>query len=384
MRGRVLRTVRWRSARVTGFVLPPLRMVRELRRATRRPVSSIVGDFVWAKVRLGVRPRQFVASRMWDAPRERWRDFVSDAEIASFFAATIDPQDRLLIRDKAAFADADRQRGMPWLPTLAVVNRHENPPIDAAEVVSEKHALVSTLERLATGGAVFLKPSCGKRGRGAYRYATGGFALDEDGSEVALDVLADSVFAYRHPSGAYGYIVQRALEPHPSIVELTGVSVLATVRVVTAVRDGTVHVLQFALKVPAPGRITDNFQGGMTGTLLAGVDQDSGRVRDLVGILNPKNRLVCERTVTHPATSKRIGGRELPAWSEALELARRSALLHPRTATLGWDIALTPTGWKFLDVNAMWSPSVSQATTGQGLRLVLERLFPEHWSATSS
>jgi hypothetical protein len=129
--------------------------------------------------------------------------------------------------------------------------------------------------------------------------------------------------------------------------------------------------------------VTDNVQGGVTGTMVAGVDPESGRLLDLVGIVRPGNRLVREHTAIHPVTGRRIGGRELPAWRDVLDLARRAALLHARTATLGWDLGLTPSGWVFLDVNAMWGPAGSQVCTGEGMKPVLARLFPEHWPSDS-
>ena len=358
-------------------------MIRELRFAANRSSFVVGADLMSAWLRDGIHPRTFVANLLWDVPVDRRHEFILGTEIDSFFAATIDSQDRLLIRDKAAFSDHDRRQGMPWLPTLAVVNRHEGGAIDGAAVVDEKRALVATLDRLADGYDVFLKPACGKHGRGVYRYARGGPARGADGREVSLRDLVERTFAYQHPAGDYGYVVQRALDPHPDMVELTGVAVLATVRVVTAVCDGATHILQFLLKVPAPGRVTDNVQGGVTGTMVAGVDPESGRLLDLVGIVRPGNRLVREHTAIHPVTGRRIGGRELPAWRDVLDLARRAALLHARTATLGWDIALTSSGCVFLDVNAMWSASGSQACTGEGLRPTLARIFPELWPPAS-
>jgi hypothetical protein len=355
-------------------------MIREIRLATNRSFAAVGVDLLAAWLRKGIHPRSFVGNLMWEVPVDRRHEFMVSKEIDSFFAATIDSGDRLLIRDKAAFADHARRRGMPWLPTLAIVNRHEGVPIDDAAVIDEKSDLVPALDRLADGHDVFLKPACGKQGRGVYRYARGGRTRDADGDEVALPDLVEHVFAYRHPDGAFGYVVQRALDPHPDIVELTGVDILATVRVVTAVRDGATHILQFLLKIPAPGHVTDNVLDGLRGTTVTGIDPLSGKLLDLVGILHPGNRFVRERSGVHPVTGRRIGGRELPAWRSVLDLARRAALLHPRTATLGWDVGLTPSGWVILDVNAMWSPAGSQVCTGEGMKPALARLFPEHFT----
>jgi hypothetical protein len=377
---RLARAFRWRVSRVRERVPPLLRMIREIRLATNRSFVAVGADLLSAWHREGIHPRTFVGNLMWEVPVDRRHEFLVGMEIDSFFAATIDSEDRLLIRDKAAFADHARRRGMPWLPTLAIVNRHEGAPIDGAAIVDEKSVLVPTLDRLAESHDVFLKPACGKQGRGVYRYARGGQTRDADGDEVTLPDLVEHVFAYRHPDGDFGYIVQRALDPHPDMIALTGVDVLATVRVVTGVRDGATHVLQFLLKIPAPGRVTDNVHGGLTGTMVAGVDPASGTLLDLVGILRPGNRFVRERAGVHPATGCQIGGRELPAWKELLDLARHAALLHPRTATLGWDVGLTPSGWVFLDVNAKWGPAGSQVCNGEGMKPALGRLFPEHFT----
>jgi len=377
---RAARAFRWRANRVRERVPPLLPIIREIRLATNRRFAVVGADLLSAWLREGIHPRAFVGNLMWEVPVERRHEFVSGTEIDRFFAATIDSEDRLLVRDKAAFADHARRRGMPWLPTLAIVNRHEGTPVDAASILDEKRDLVLALDRLADDHDVFLKPSCGKQGRGVYRYARGGRTRDADGDEVALHDLVEQIFAYRHPDGDFGYVVQRALDPHPDVVALTGVDVLATVRVVTAVRDGATHILQFLLKIPAPGRVTDNVHGGLTGTMVAGVDPASGTLLDLVGILRPGNRFVRERTGVHPVTGRRIGGRELPDWRNVLDLARRAALLHPRTATLGWDVGLTPSGWVFLDVNAKWGPAGSQVCTGEGMKPALALLFPDHFT----
>jgi hypothetical protein len=356
-------------------------MIREISTATKRSTAAVAADLLSAWLRNGIHPRSFVGNLMWEVPVERRPEFVVGTEIERFFAATIDVADRLLIRDKAAFSDHARRRGMPWLPTLAIVNRREDPPIDGAVIVDRPSDLVATLDRLADGHDVFLKPSCGKQGRGVYRYARGGRTRNADGDEVALRDFVEMVFAYRHPDGDFGYVVQRALDPHPDMIELTEIDVLATMRVVTAVRDGETHILQFLLKIPAPGRVTDNVRGGTTGTMIAGVNPATGALLDLVGILRPGNRFVRERTAVHPVTGRRIGGRELPAWRNVLDLARRAALLHPRTATLGWDVGLTPDGWVFLDVNAMWGTAGPSVRTGEAMKTTLARLFPEHFTA---
>ena len=375
---RIRRAFARRIRRARGNLPPLVRTAREIHRATGVGTLAAAADLLSAW-RSGLPPRFYVANLMWSVPPARRADFLSGASMDPFFDATIDEDDRLLIRDKVAFADCARRQGMPWLATLAVVNRNEGPPVDGAEIIGDKSRFVEALARLSASRDVFLKPSCGKQGRGVYRCAAGGNVRGGDGETVALSEMVERVFAYRHPDGDFGYVVQDALDAHPDMIELTGISVLTTARVVTAVRDGDVRILQFLVKIPAPGRITDNVHGGVTGTMVAGVDPESGKLRDMVGILRPENRIVRERTAVHPVTGRHIGGRELPQWKELLDLARRAALHHPRTATIGWDIGLARSGWVFLDVNARWGPTGSQVCTGEGLRPALRKIFPEHW-----
>ena len=133
------------------------------------------------------------------------------------------------------------------------------------------------------------------------------------------------------------------------------------------------------IKVPAAGRLTNNFLGGRTGSFLSNLDLATGELGELVGIVRPSHRYVVERTAVHPATGRRLRGRTLPGWREAIELATRGARLHPRTATIGWDLSPGPAGWRVLEANTSWGPGGAQAASGRGLRPQLARLFPEHW-----
>lgn len=316
---------------------------------------------------------------LWDVPRSRWCDFVVGAELNPFLDATLDAEDRRLSRDKAAVAARDAALGLPWLPTLAVVNRREGAKIDGAVAIEDPDALWPTLRSLGRDRDLVLKPSCGRQGTGFFHVSIDGRVRDGAGDDCTPTDLARWIFSYTHRLGAYGYLVQEALRPHPDMVALTGVDELSTVRVVTALSNGVVDFVEIFLKVPAPGRLTDNFRYGSLGTMLAGVEPQSGRLTALVGLLNPANRYVLERCAVHPATGRHIEGKTIPFWGEAVEIARRAALAHPRTATLGWDLALTPDGWVVLDFNPIWGPTGGEACTREGIRPILARMFPGAW-----
>jgi hypothetical protein len=379
LRARVQRFVAARARRLRAAVPPVLTIAREVSRVTGKSTIGVLADFRSAWREHGISPSRYASFMIWDVPRAARGGFIGSVELDPFHSATTNDRDHAVLFDKAAFGEHARRHGLPCVPTLAVVNRREGADAGAVLRVDDPSRLPGVLERLTEQGAVFLKPAVGKQGIGAFSVASGGRARDGDGSEVSLADLVESVFAYRHPAGAFGYVVQPFLVSHPAMISLTGSPGLTTLRVITAVVGGEALVLRAFLKLTAPGRMTNNFQGGSSGTLLTNVDIESGRLGDLVGILRPENRFVVERTATHPVTKRRIAGEELPEWKEAFEISRRGALIHPRTASLGWDISLTPEGWTILEANTSWGPGGPQAASRVGLRPELAKLFPEHF-----
>ena len=381
--GRVSHALQWRieAARERAEKKRPkfFPVLREVRAATRRSTIRTALDLATAWRKYGIDPSNFAAMLLWDVPRERWPDFVVGAELNPFLNATLDPEDRHLSRDKVAIAARDAALGLPWLPTLAVANRREGVAVEGAVRIDQRERLWPTLRELASGRDLALKPACGRQGAGFFLVSAGGSARDGSGLEISPDQLTDAVFSYTHRFGGYGYLVQEALAPAREMVALTGVDALASVRVVTALHGGGVDYVEAFLKIPAPGRLVDNFRYGSLGTMLASVDPASGRLTALVGLLRPGNRYVLERTAKHPATGREIEGRTVPRWSEAIDVSRRAALAHPRTATLGWDLALTPSGWILLDFNPIWGPTGGEACTREGIRPLLARLYPHAW-----
>jgi hypothetical protein len=379
LRARIERFLAERARRLRKIVPPVHAVVRELRSATGKSRLAVLTDLLSAWRDYGIEPWRFAAFMMWEAPRAARGSFIRSAELDVFQAATTNAEDHAVMFDKAAFGEHARRHGLPSVPTLAVVNRREGADVGAVVRVDDSSSLTGVLERLTEGGDVFLKPAVGKQGIGAYSVSRRDRVRDADGRAVAPNEFVESVFAYRHPAGALGYVVQPFLVSHPEMIALTGLTELTTLRVITAVVGGEALVLRAFLKLTARGRVTNNFQGGVSGNLLADVELTSGRLGDLVGILRPENRFVIERTGIHPATGRRIGAQELPAWKEALEIARRGALMHPRTATLGWDIALATEGWTILEVNANWGPGGPQAASRGGMRPELAKLFPAYF-----
>jgi hypothetical protein len=356
-----------------------LPVLRELRATTGRSILELGRDLIEASRSLGVNAHDFANLMLWEIPKARWPEYVVGKDLERFLARALDAEDRLLSRDKAAFAELDRKKGLPWLPTLAVINRSDGVQIEGAARITTAEQLWTSLASLGRTGdeerELVVKPSCGERGRGFYRVTPRGQIRDGAGCDVDRESFARIVLNYSHPLGNYGYLVQPALAPHPDVVKLTGIDVLASARVVTALKDGVAHVIESFLKIPGPGRLTDNFLSGSKGTTIARFDPTTGRLSDLVGLLRPNFRHALERTGSHPVTGRRVAGETMPCWREAIDLAGRAARAHPRTVAIGWDVAIAASGCVILDGNPNWGPGWEPCAS-EGVRARMARLFP--------
>lgn len=379
---RLVHALTWRAAALRSRALARrphfVPVLRELHATTGRPTIELARSLLTARRRYGIDAPTFANWMLWEVPQERWSDFVLDRELKAFFASTLDPADRALSRDKVAFAEFDRKHGIAWPATCAVINRREGIPVEGAAVVSNADELWPVLTRLAVDQDLVLKPACGERGSGFFYLSRNGGLRDGRGREMKRRDVADAIFSYRHRLGDFGYLAQPAITPSRAVVELTGIAALVSARVVTTVKSGVPLVVEATVKMPGPGCLTDNFLHGVTGTVVTGLDHETGRLTDAVGLLRRGNRFVIQHAPEHPATGRRIYDMELPRWREAVDLAGRAALVHPDTATLGWDIALAETGCVILDGNPNWG-SGGQLCWRKGLRPRLASMFPEHF-----
>jgi hypothetical protein len=376
---RVRHALSWRLASLRGRIrsrIPAFPSVlRELRSVTGRSAADLARDLIDARRSFGLDAHAYATYMLWEIPRERWRDYVVGDELKAFLERTLDRDDRILSRDKAAFAQHDGAKGLPWLRTLAVVNRREGVAIDGAAVIENEPQLWATLEDLQRCGDLVAKPSCGERGKGFFCVSREGAVRDESGAEIDRQVFARTVLTYKHPLGKFGYLVQSALAPHPEMVELTGIDTLSSVRIVTALAGGEPHVIESFLKIPGSGRLIDNFLSGSRGTMIARFDPRDGRLANATGLMRPGFRHVLESASVHPTTRKQIAGRTLPLWREALDIAFRASMSHPRSVAIGWDVALSSQGCVILDGNPNWGPGWEPCAP-EGVRTLLARLYP--------
>lgn len=157
------------------------------------------------------------------------------------------------------------------------------------------------------------------------------------------------------------FLLEEFVLQHPVMGGLNTSSV-NTLRIVTFVKDGTVHILARVLKIGRAGDV-DNFSAGGMYTML-----DEGGVAlypafDGHDFIHP----------VHPLSGVSIVGFQVPHFGESIDLASRAALEVTDVPYVGWDIAVTPDGPLIIEAN--YNTGVFQAkprasVSPQGLRLV--------------
>lgn len=245
------------------------------------------------------------------------------------------------VDDKRLFAERCRQAGLPCPPTLAWGERGR---LQASACLDRAGDLVS-------------KPICGSRGVGVdyWRAEAGDTYVNQ--AEIRVSAASLPTHLSLH-SGAW--LLQPALRNHAELANLSAFGLISLRIVTMRGRAGAYEPLFAVLKLPRGRRVTNN------SGLAARVDLASGRL-DRAYPYFPMH----DGFETHPDTGGRLAGCVLPAWPEALALALRAHESFPDFFSLGWDIALTPTGPVLLEANAGWEVILPQRILGFGVMNIL-------------
>ncbi len=169
---------------------------------------------------------------------------------------------------------------------------------------------------------------------------------------------------------SYGLLIQEYIEQHETLHRIQPHS-LNTIRVVTFINDHDeteilATMVRFALGVGT----VDNFSAG---GCAARVDEE-GIIQKV--ILEDAGSF--EKTSTHPTTNQQVEGVRVPYFRETVALAKLAQSHIPQLRTLGWDIAITPTGPIIIETNVFWSHIIQaliwRGMMTPGVREVLDRI----------
>ena len=175
--------------------------------------------------------------------------------------------------------------------------------------------------------AIFAKINHGDCGRGVEKL----YVKDFDSPAAML--------AYIREHGLV--VLEHVLPQHEDMARLHPSSV-NTMRILTDLVDGQVHIAYITVKMGRGSGVCDNSgQGG----ILCRVDPQSGM------IISPATDDYFNVYEKHPDTGIVLQGYQLPMVDRAVAMAKEAALVFPQVGHVGWDMAITPTGPAIIEGN---------------------------------
>ena len=192
---------------------------------------------------------------------------------------------------------------------------------DAAATPDELSAFLQGLD------CFFAKPSRGTCGNGIEKLRTADWPD------------AEKLLAYLKEKGLD--VLEEPLAQHPDMAKLHPQSV-NTMRIVTDRVVDTVHIAYIVLKIGRGDGFCDNSGHG---GVICRVDEKTGKI---CSVATDDYFNVYE---THPDTGIRFEGYQLPMVQEAVDFARKAALVVPQICHVGWDVAVTPDGPVLIEGN---------------------------------
>lgn len=226
-----------------------------------------------------------------------------------------------------------------------------------------KNAFVSDEEALSAIRAsghrkFFAKMLDGALGEGAFSFyiQDDHFVIDDE------KIVSDAELVAK----LHNYIVEPYIEQHPQLKILYphGVSSL---RIVTVCVGRKIDIILATLLVGAGGIRMSNFhQGGLRVP-----------INIATGDLAEKGlRIKVKRGwyTAHPDTGVLFKDFRIPYWNEVADLVIRAHRCFPTIHSVGWDVAITPSGPIIIEGNWHWVPHSFQFTEGPG-RAYMKQFF---------
>lgn len=161
------------------------------------------------------------------------------------------------------------------------------------------------------------------------------------------------------------YIIEPVINNHRDLQELNPNS-LNTIRVISVFDSGNCVIISAALRM-GNGKRTDNVSAG---GLIAPINIKDGLVYKPAISGDPT---CIKQYPSHPITGTSIVGLYIPFWDELLAMIQKMAKILSSIKSIGWDIAITPTGPVLVEMNNHWNVHGLQKSSGDG---ILPKLAP--------
>lgn len=192
-------------------------------------------------------------------------------------------------------------------------------------VIDADTSEVSIHEFVQSHAALIAKPVHGEQGHGIFMIKN---AEDQD------RLIAESK--------SVPFILEEVIE-NAEYIKRINPSSLNTIRATTFIDGkGNLHIVSIILRVGIPGSHVDNWGSGGIGY---NFDLESG-VCNMPG-KDKKNRSY----IFHPGSNEKMVGFELNDFTCLRDYITKLAFILPSARYVGWDIAVTPSGFELIEMN---------------------------------
>jgi hypothetical protein len=339
---------------------------RQAARDSGRPLAALLKEALQFRLRglgtghaLGFSEYLDFSLHLHDLDATQKQEFLGYRSQRVLEETLIDDYSRLLSLDKLTMYALMRGHGLPT-PALRASYGAARPAGGTSwRVLTTPAALAAFLREPGTL-PLYCKPSFGAYGRGNVLIES------LDGDHVNLSPggrvpLADFV-ATLDVERTLGWVLQEPLTPHPDVQALTGSNRISGLRIHSFASVRGPQVTHMIFKINAGQKVSDNFEHGASGNLLAGVNVDTGRIERVISGVGPGQ----QRNPRLPLTGRQLEGETVPLWREARELVLQAHLAFPGYLLPGWDVALCADGPKLLEVNAFGDVDLGQHAYRRG------------------
>jgi hypothetical protein len=244
-----------------------------------------------------------------------------------------------LVRDKFVFSSYLSSFDLPVVNDLAIFNSQDLHWLASNKKFNTKLFFTkyeSTLD-------AFCKPLGGIKGKGVFSFKI----VDR---MIVINGLENNYSDFEKRIDG-DYILQERIIQHPLMWNIYPNSV-NTIRIVTFYNDGNPELFMGALRIGSNGRNVDNLSEG---GIAVGIDLGSGKLIEN-GFYNKIDKP--EIIYMHPDTGIKFKDYELPWFQETKELLIKAHHWMYGFHSIGWDVAITPSGPIIIEANDEWGGKI--------------------------
>lgn len=346
-----------------------LSVAREVSRDRNRNLLSTIFKMTVAKIYFSIPIKDYALNDLERIPLKFWKNFINKRSLTDIQKKLNPSSLRKLIDDKIDFYYRCLNNDLPTPKVWAIIcnNRNTIGQIpQGTHVICGKKKLYNFLYNKEAPKDLIIK-----RANGAYSEGLISLKVKSDGLFDNFNRPYKDFEIYNHclvenPNKAF--IVQERLKPHPGLRPLMPGIALGCIRVVTYFSDSGATVLFVFIKIPVGDNVTDAFQHGATGNLLAYLDLATGKLGKAWGKRGRQDIHCLTEFTAHPTTGVMFQGFQIPQWDDVLRLAKRGAEAFPELRLIGWDMALCENGIFLMEGNNLWDPDGPQVTLRKGIK----------------